>query len=249
MLYQRPKPTFAGCQMARSAGQSPSSHPDRRKHPAMTFTVSARVWNSYCEDQGSSSESHTDTSSDFIVALASVIMKVHKTGSDYTPISIKAVADAARTVLGVDPKERDALCDQIHADQPHVFLTTVALSQSGVSLAKVDHALHLLMVIYLAFKDSTGIRLPVIGLDMIDDAYKKLASMMTYLAIEPDRRMWNLTAMFHPEPNLLAYVVGYLRDHNFHVETDEHARVISVAKMTLDIFVAAKKRSSSRSAH
>jgi hypothetical protein len=160
----------------------------------------------------------------------------------YTPISIEAVAAAVRTVLGMNIKEKEALCDQIHADQPHIFLTTVALSQSGVSLAKLDHSLHLLMVVYLAFRNAADVRLPAIGLDMIDDAYKKLASMMKYLAAEPDKRMWNLTATSYPEPNLLAYLVGYLRDHNFHVETNEHAKVISVAKMSLDAFVAARKK-------
>lgn len=164
----------------------------------------------------------------------------------YTPMSIEAVAAAARTVLGMNLKEKEALCDQIHADQPHIFLTTVALSQSGVGLAKVDHALHLLMVIYLAFKDDAGIVLPVIGLDMIDDAYKRLASMMKYLAAESDKRMWNLTATSYPELNLLAYVLGHLRDNGFDVETDEHAKVISVAKVTLDVFMAARKKCEQR---
>jgi hypothetical protein len=66
--------------------------------------------------------------------------------------------------------------------------------------------------------------------------------MMKYLAAEPDKQMWDLTATSYPEPNLFAYVIGYLKDHNFHVETDEHAKVISVAKMTLDVFVAARKK-------
>lgn len=95
----------------------------------------------------------------FIVARADSIMRARKTHSDYTPISVEGVVAAVRTVLDMNFKEKEALCDQIHADQPHVFLTMVALSQSGVSLPEVDHALHLLMVIYLAFKNGAGVRL------------------------------------------------------------------------------------------
>ncbi len=162
--------------------------------------------------------------------------------SPYTPIRAEIVTAAVGTVTGLSLKEQEALCDQIHADQPHIFLTTVALSQDGVSLSRLEHALHVLMVVYLAFKNGTKAPLPVISLDMIREAYQRHASMLKYLAAEKDRRMWDLTATSYPELWLFAYVMGHLAENGFSVETDENAMVGSVSKVILDVFLAAREK-------
>ena len=67
-----------------------------------------------------------------------------------TAISTDIVARAVQTVTGYDLAQTEALCDRIHAAQPHIFLTTLALAQDGVSMPKMDHVLHVLMVVHIA---------------------------------------------------------------------------------------------------
>ena len=164
-------------------------------------------------------------------------------GKQMTAISTDLVARAVRTVTGYDLAQTEALCDRIHAAQPHIFLTTLALAQDGVSMPKMDHVLHVLMVVHIAIEMQTSLPLRTIGRNDIQVALKKHQDMLNYLEHEPDRRMWDLTCTAYPEPVLLAYVLDFLSEKGIVTETNEHYLVATMSKVILDVYVDALRES------
>jgi len=160
-----------------------------------------------------------------------------------TGISTDVVARAVRTVTGYDLVQTEALCDRIHTAQPHVFLTTLALAQDGVSMPKMDHVLHVLMVVHIAIEMQTSLPLRTISRKDIQVAHKKHHDMLNYLEAEPDKRMWDLTCTAYPEPVLLAYVIDFLSENGIITETNEDYLVATMSKVILDVYVDALRES------
>jgi hypothetical protein len=160
-----------------------------------------------------------------------------------TAISTEVVARAVQTVTGYDLAQAEALCDRIHAAQPHVFLTTLALTQDGVSMPKMDQALHVLMVVHIAIEMQTPRPLRTIGRKDIQAAHKRHQEMLNYLEAEPDKRMWDLTCTAYPEPVLLAYVIDFLSENGIGTETHEDYLVATMSKVILDAYVDALRES------
>jgi hypothetical protein len=53
--------------------------------------------------------------------------------------------------------------------------------------------------------------------------------------------MWKLTVETHPEKSLLAYVLGYLKDHDVAGATDADALVATVSKVIVDVYADARR--------
>jgi hypothetical protein len=160
-----------------------------------------------------------------------------------TAISTEIVARAAQKVTKYDLIQTEALCDRIHAVQPHVFLTALALAQDGVSMPKMDHVLHVLMVVHIAIEMQTSLPLRTISRKDLQVAHKKHQDMLNYLEAEPDKRMWDLTCTTYPEPVLLAYVLDFLSENGIATETNEDYLVATMSKVILDVYVDALRES------
>jgi len=136
--------------------------------------------------------------------------------------------------------EKIAEPDKIHQSQPHAFLTVLALFQDGVSMEKVEHALNVLMVIHKVISDDAiGRKLPVISKRMLDDALESNTTMLQSI----DRGWLNTDESTNSyfENNLLAYLVGYLKDHDLISPCPEHEILLINLKTVLDSYANARK--------
>ncbi|EFK96641.1 conserved hypothetical protein [sediment metagenome] len=153
------------------------------------------------------------------------------------------VIRVAKEIRGYTLGEAERLCDEIFQKQPVAMAYVVVLSRRGVPFPLLDHALHLLMVIYACFREA-GVELEDINEDMLAKAWNSTISMARFFAGEPCEterdRLIALGVTGYPEPFLLAYWVTcakeeFLRD-GFTAET---GLVLGATKSLLDCFVQA----------
>mgnify|MGYP001408488964 CR=1 FL=1 len=138
-------------------------------------------------------------------------------------VTIQHVTSAVKRMDCMTLEHQAALADRVHDEQPCALLTVLAMSQDGVSCEELDHALHVLFVTHLACVESVKPgALPLITKESIDAGVKNYMDLLRYLENEPDRACWDAAFRSHPEPNLLAYAVHYLRDHGINVAVVDH---------------------------
>jgi len=158
-------------------------------------------------------------------------------------ISTEMVAKAVHTITGYDLVQKETLCDKIRISQPHIFFTTLALTQDRVSMSKMDHLLHVLMIVHMVTETEASLPLPTISREAIHIAHKKHNNMLRYLEAESDRQMWDLTCTTYPEPVLLAYILNYLVEKGINTKTQEDYLILNMSKVILDVYVNAFKES------
>jgi hypothetical protein len=156
------------------------------------------------------------------------------------PIEIKLITKSINYFNALELNEKIVETEKIHQSQPHAFLTVLALSQDGVSMEKVEHALNVLMVIHKVFNDdASGRKFPLISKKMLDYALESNIAMLQSID-----RGWLTTdesINSYSENNLLAYLVGYLKDHDLISPCEEHERVLINLKTVLDSYANARR--------
>ncbi len=151
-------------------------------------------------------------------------------------ISEKVVIEAALIINGYDLKNKEILCDHIHKVQPNIFLTTVDLINHGVSHAKLDHVLNVLMVTHLAFDKEPYISTRQIGSDDIEYVSQKHLAMLSFLQSEPDNHTWKLTITSYPQKPLWAYIMAYLQERGIEIQMQGDAYIFTMAKIIVDAY-------------
>lgn len=156
------------------------------------------------------------------------------------PIDIKQITKSIKCFNSLGFDERIAESEKIHQSQPHAFLTVLSLSQDGVSMEKIEHALNLLMIIHKIFSDDpTGRKMPMISKRMLDDALESNIAMLQSID-----RGWLTTdesINSHSEKNILAYLVGYLKDQDLISPSEENERLLINLKTVLDSYANARR--------
>lgn len=155
----------------------------------------------------------------------------------------QSVANAVRIVQHMNLLQKEKLFDRVHEVQPHILLTILGLSQDGVTMTMIEHALHVLMVIHIVITNAGATDLPVATRADIRAAAKRHETMLSYLESEPALEMWKLTGTEYSEPVLLAYVVGYMKDNGMTGDTKNQYLISSMLKVTLDLYVDAYHKS------
>lgn len=159
---------------------------------------------------------------------------------DMKPIEIKHITKSINYINSLDFNEKITETEAIHQSQPHAFLTVLALSQDGVSMEKVDHALNVLMVIHKVFSDaSNGLKIPLITKRMLDDALESNIAMLQTIDQGWLTTEESITSYF--ENNILAYLVGYLKEHDLISPNEEHERILINLKTVLDSYANARR--------
>lgn len=159
---------------------------------------------------------------------------------DMKPIEIKYITKSINYANSLDFNEKIREIEAIHQSQPHAFLTVLALSQDGVSMEKVDHALNVLMVIHKVFSDgSKGLKMPLITKRMLDDALESNIAMLQTIDKGWLTTDESITSYF--EKNILAYIVGYLKEHDLISASEEHERILINLKTVLDSYTNARR--------
>ncbi|MBU0945174.1 MAG: hypothetical protein KJ804_08000 [Proteobacteria bacterium] len=107
-------------------------------------------------------------------------------------------------------------------------------------MEKVEHAIHVLMVIHKVFSDdSSGRKISLISKRMLDDALESNIAMLQTI-----RQGWlttdeSINSYF--EKNILAYLLGYLNENDLISPNEEHERLLINLKTVLDSYANARR--------
>ena len=156
-------------------------------------------------------------------------------------IELKHIVKSIDYVNSLKFNEKTTEIEKIHQSQPHVFLTVLALSQDGVSMEKVEHALNVLLIIHKIFSDDpSGRKISLISKRMLDDALESNIAMLQ--TIEQGWLSTDESINSYFEKNILAYVVGYLKENGLLASSEENERILINLKTVLDSYSNARRR-------
>ncbi len=126
-------------------------------------------------------------------------------------------------VNGMDQAQKVRLADEIFAQQPNLLASILALPRMGVGMAELEVPLHILFVTFQAMKRS-GHTWPILSEDVQDRCIQRLTARARFNDGLPGDLANLVVQQFcdeHPERYLLAFVYGYLGDHDLlRVRTD-----------------------------
>lgn len=140
-----------------------------------------------------------------------------------TLISQTLLARAAIDVNRMSAAQKVQLADEIYVQQPHLLASILVLPRFGVSAVQLEVPIHVLLVTYQAIKQCWH-TLPAISEDVQDACMQRLTATMRFTEGVPPAlasQMITQHCADHPERNLLAFVYGYLGEHDLlSVRTD-----------------------------
>ena len=155
-------------------------------------------------------------------------------------LSLREVADAVCKIKSANLHELDKLSAPMVKNQPHLCGTIAGLKLDGVTPEHIGLAWHLLLICYYA---CNGDKLPMMTMENdISKAYKIVAERALYLENEKDKKAYNETVMSYPEVNLLAYVTGYLTEHNITGKNDSEYHTLFAMNVVVQSFCLARKK-------
>lgn len=120
------------------------------------------------------------------------------------------MARALIAAQAMDLQQKEQLADEVFRAQPSLLGSVVVLPQLGVALSKVDFAVEILFVCFLAMKAS-GLAWPVITEDDQDRQLQRFVAITHFgddLNESLRERSMQQYIADHPEKDLLAYVAA-----------------------------------------
>lgn len=121
-----------------------------------------------------------------------------------------AMVRAIIAAQAMDRSQKEQLADEVFRTQPNLLGAVLVLPRLGVALPKVDFAVEILFVCFLAMKAS-GLTWPVITEDDLERQSKRFIAISRFaddLDEHLRKRSMDQYIAEHPEKNLLAYVTG-----------------------------------------
>ena len=152
-----------------------------------------------------------------------------------TAITKEILANAIIAVRAMDLRQGEQLSDEIHANQPQLLLSVLALQRFGVTLEQLEVPLNILLVCYQCMK-TCGRQWTRISEAMQERCIIRLVARMRFNeGLAPAQATEAITTLIaeHNERWLLAFVFGELGTH--HLSAIEHpnpARGLGVPKET-----------------
>ena len=138
-------------------------------------------------------------------------------------ITQAVMAQADIDVNGMDQAQKVRLADEIFAQQPNLLASILALPRMGVGMVQLEVPLHILLVTFQAMKRS-GHTWPIVSEAVQDACMQRLTARARFNEGLPGDLATQVVQQFcdeHPERYLLAFVYGYLGDHDLlRVRTD-----------------------------
>ena len=126
-------------------------------------------------------------------------------------------------VNGMSQAQKVRLADEIFAQQPNLLASVLALSRMGVGMVELEVPLHILLVTFQAMKRS-GHTWPIVSEAVQETCMQRLTARARFNEGLPGDLVNKVVQQFcdeHPERYLLAFVYGYLGEHDLlHVRTD-----------------------------
>lgn len=113
------------------------------------------------------------------------------------------------TAQALDLKRKEQLADEVFQAQPNMLSSVLALSRFEIDLEKIDFALDMLFICFLAMKES-DLTWPVITEDDQDRQLRRFTAISRFaddLSDDLQARSMQRIVADHPEKELLAYVI------------------------------------------
>ncbi len=132
------------------------------------------------------------------------------------------------------------MADEIFAQQPNLLASILALPRMGVGMVELEVPLHILLVTFQAMKHS-GHVWPIVTEDVQDGCMQRLTARARFNEGLPGNLADKVVQQFcdeHPERNLLAFVYGYLGEHDLLRVRTEAEKYLLVAALNLAECVA-----------
>ena len=142
-------------------------------------------------------------------------------------------ADVAVRRMGHDQKVH--LADEIYAQQPNMLASFLVLPRMGVDMAQLEVALHILFVTFQAMKLS-GHRWPLVTEDIQDGCLQRLTARARFNEGLPQELATKVVEQFHnehAERYLLAFVYGWLDEHNLMAVRTEAEKYLMMGALNL----------------
>ena len=149
-----------------------------------------------------------------------------------TAISSRVLADAEIHFNRLTFDERIKLADEVHARQPNLLFSVLALKLQEATLEQIEVLLNILFVYYTAMRLS-GHKWPVISEDDQDRCLKRVTGRVRFLdgltAQQQSQAITDAIAA-HPEKPMLAYLYGTFGEHGYlGIDTEAQKMMMLVA--------------------
>lgn len=140
-----------------------------------------------------------------------------------TVITKELLTSAIIAVGAMDLSQREQLTDEIHASQPHLLASVLALRSFGANFEQLDVPLNILLVCYQSMK-ATGREWPVVTEAMQERCLGRVIGRMHFIeGLAPEQVAESVSAFVaqHKEHWLLAFVFRELGAHKMmHIGTE-----------------------------
>lgn len=139
---------------------------------------------------------------------------------------------AAIDVNSMDQAQKVRLADEIFVQQPNLLASILALPRMGIGMVELEVPLHILLVTFQAMKRS-GHAWPLVAEAVQETCMQRLTARARFNEGLPGELADQVVQQFcdeHPERYLLAFVYGYLGDHDLlRVRTDAEKYLLLAA--------------------
>ena len=156
-------------------------------------------------------------------------------------LSQAQVVQAAIAVERMSAAQRVELADEIYLRQPNLLASVLVLERMGTSLQQLEVPIYILMVAYQAIKAS-GLNWPLITEDVQERCLQRLSGSIQFdegLSPELMRQAAQQRVGGHAQRYLLAFVHGYLRDHELLAVRSDAEKYLLLAAFNLVECIAA----------
>ena len=127
-------------------------------------------------------------------------------------VMVQADIDVRR----MGPAQKVVLADEIFLQQPNLLASVLVLQRMGVGMVELEVPVHILLVAFQAMKLS-GRAWPIVTEDVQEMCMQRLTARARFNEGLPADLANKVVQQFcdeHPERYLLAFVYGYLGDHD-----------------------------------
>jgi hypothetical protein len=154
------------------------------------------------------------------------------------------LAAAIKAAAALSIKEKELICDTLHATQPNLLISVLAQASLGASMETVDVLLNILIVLYLAVEKSGQVLATVSEAEQ-EHQLQRFAAIVRFTE-GLDKRSFaqsiQQTIACKREKILLAYVVDTIQRAGFIDRSNENAKYPKMAAINLVNCIATAKR-------
>ncbi len=150
-------------------------------------------------------------------------------------ITAPVIAQAHVRVQRMSLEQKVALTDEIFKEQPTLLASILFLPRMGVSMVQLDLAIHVLLVAFQSMKLS-GHCWCVVTEDIQEGCLQRLTARMRFNEGLPPELVAKIVQQYcdeHAERFLLAFVYGYLGDHDLWAVRTEAEKYLVLATLNL----------------